>query len=129
MSADYTKVNFETDVENLAPKFGMEGFDARFAREPLGLSNSGVSRLRIDGGVRAPFGHRHAEQEEVYVVLAGSARLKLDDEIVDLEQWDAVRIAPDVMRALEAGPDGVDLLLMGAPNPRDVEMVPGWWSD
>jgi mannose-6-phosphate isomerase-like protein (cupin superfamily) len=128
--ADYTIVNFETDVEDMAPGFGLApDIEARFAREPLNLRNSGVSRMRIAPGFRTPFGHKHVVQEEVYVVLSGSARLKLDDEIVELAQWDAVRIAPEVMHCLEGGPEGAELILVGAPNPRDVEMVPGWWSD
>jgi mannose-6-phosphate isomerase-like protein (cupin superfamily) len=128
--SDYTVVNIEADVPNMAEQFGLsEGLEARFAREPLGLQNSGVSRMRIAPAFRTPFGHKHAQQEEVYVVLSGSARLKLDDEVVDLEQWDAVRIAPGVMHCLEGGRDGAELILVGAPNPRDVEMVPDWWSD
>jgi mannose-6-phosphate isomerase-like protein (cupin superfamily) len=127
--ADYTIVNFENDVPDMAPKAGIEGHDVRFAREPLGLRNSGVSRYRLEAGSRTPFGHRHGEQEEVYVVVSGSARLKLDDEIVDLKQWDAVRIPPETMRCLEGGPQGCELILVGAPNPRDAEMVQGWWSD
>ena len=128
--ADYTIVNFEADVEDMAPQFGLApNLEARFGREPLGLKNSGVSRMKVAPGFRTPFGHKHAEQEEVYVVLSGSARLKLDDEILELEQWDAVRIAPEVMRCVEGGPDGCELILIGAPNPRDVEMVPAWWSD
>jgi mannose-6-phosphate isomerase-like protein (cupin superfamily) len=130
MSADYTKVNFETDVEDMAPHGGLSPqVEARFAREPLGLQNSGVSRMRVQGGFRTPFGHKHGEQEEVYVVVSGSARLKLDDEVLDLGQWDAVRIAPGVMRCLEAGPDGCELVLVGAPAPRDTEMVANWWTD
>jgi mannose-6-phosphate isomerase-like protein (cupin superfamily) len=129
MAGNYTVVNFDSDVENLAPQFGIEGLDARFARETLELQNSGVSRMRVEGNVRTPFGHKHAEQEEVYVVTKGSARVKLDDEIVELKQWDAIRIAPDVMRCVESGPDGLEMVLVGAPNPRDVEMVPNWWTD
>jgi len=130
MSADYTKVNFETDVEDMAPHGGMApDVEAKFAREPLGLENSGVSRLRVKPGFRVPFGHTHETQEEVYVVVSGSAKLKLDDEVVELKQWDAIRIAPGVMRNLEAGSDGAELVLVGAPAPRDTEMVPNWWSD
>ena len=130
MSTDpYTIVNFE-DVDNPAPRFGMgDSMDTRFAREALGLQNSGVSRFRIGASFRTPFGHKHAEQEEVYVVLSGSARVKLDDDIVELKQWDALRIAPGVMRCVESGPDGCEMILVSAPNPRDTEMVPGWWSD
>ena len=130
LMADYTHVNFESDVEDMAPHGGLApNVEAKFAREPLGLQNSGVSRLRIAEGFRTPFGHTHSEQEEVYVIVSGSARLKLDDEILDLNQWDAVRIAPRVMRCLEGGPDGCELVLVGAPAPRDTEMVPNWWTD
>jgi mannose-6-phosphate isomerase-like protein (cupin superfamily) len=77
-----------------------------------------------------PFGHSHERQEEIYVLIGGSARLKLDDELLELEPWDAVRIAPDTTRNLEAGPDGAELLLFGAPNTGsgDVEMTPDWWT-
>jgi mannose-6-phosphate isomerase-like protein (cupin superfamily) len=81
-----------------------------------------------------PFGHRHEQQEEVYVVLSGSGRAKLDDEIVELEALDALRIAPHTMRGIEAGPDGIELLAIGAPNRGPVttdiaEQAMGWWSD
>jgi mannose-6-phosphate isomerase-like protein (cupin superfamily) len=134
MAGNYTVVNFDSDVENLAPQFGMEGLDARFARETLELQNSGVSRMRVEGNVRTPFGHKHAEQEEVYVVTKGSARVKLDDEIVELKQWDAVRVPPGSWRGYEAGPEGLEILVVGAPNlgddPReDVDGRRDWWAD
>jgi mannose-6-phosphate isomerase-like protein (cupin superfamily) len=127
----YTVVNFE-DVEDMAPKFGLApGLDSRFARVPLGLEKSGLSRFRVGPGFRTPFGHSHSEQEELYVVVSGTARVKLDDDVVDLKTWDAVRIGPGVMRALEGGPDGCEVLAFGAPNNEnsDMEMVPGWWTD
>jgi quercetin dioxygenase-like cupin family protein len=78
-----------------------------------------------------PFGHNHKEQEEVYVVAGGSGRLKLDDDVLELARWDAVRIAPEVMRALEAGADGLELIAFGAPATGlgDAEQEMGWWSD
>ena len=89
-----------------------------------------MSHMKLDPSFRMPFGHKHANQEEVYVVVKGSARIKVEDEIVELGEWDAIRIAKDTMRAVEAGPDGVEYLAFGAGNdPRDAEMVPGWWSD
>jgi mannose-6-phosphate isomerase-like protein (cupin superfamily) len=120
------------EVEDSAPKFGMSDvLEARFAREELRLENSGISYQRLQPSSRLPFGHKHSEQEELYVVVGGSGRIKLDDEIVDLRQWDAVRIAPGTMRNLEAGPDGLEVVLFGAPNDAnsDVEMVQGWWAD
>ncbi len=83
--ADYTKLNLRQDVEDMAPQFGFApNIEARYARKPLGLANSGASYFRIAPDFRLPFGHKHAEQEEVYVVLSGSARIKAGDEIVEL---------------------------------------------
>jgi mannose-6-phosphate isomerase-like protein (cupin superfamily) len=129
---DYTVINLKRDVEDMAPKFGLApGLESRFARVPLGLQNSGASYFKIAPGFRAPFGHSHSEQEEVYLVISGSARIKLDDEIVDLEQWDVLRIAPGVWRGMEGGANGAEVIAFGAPNTdnKDVEMQPGWWSD
>ena len=72
-----------------------------------------------------PFGHRHREQEEVYVVASGSGRAKLDDELIELAQWDVVRVAPSVIRAFEAGPDGLDMICVGGRRPkgRDTERL------
>ena len=131
MSA-YTHLNLKDDVEDSAQKFGMApAMEARFAREPLELEKSGVSYLRLAPGERAPFGHTHKEQEEVYVVVGGAGRIKLDDEIVDLRRWDALRIAPETMRNVEAGPEGIELLLFGAPNAGfgDAQTVDGWWTE
>ena len=130
--ADYTKLNLKQDVEDMALRWDLSpGLESRFARQPLGLRNSGFSYFRLAPGFRVPFGHRHGEQEELYVIAAGSARLKLDDDVLELAQWDAVRIPPGTIRGIEGGPDGAELLAFGAPNTdnKDVEMLPGWWSD
>ena len=130
--ADYTKLNLKQDVEDMAPRFQLSpGLESRFARTPLELENSGVSYYKIAPGFRMPFGHRHGEQEEVYIVIGGSARLALDDEVVELAQWDAVRIPVSTMRALEGGPDGAEVIAIGAPNNdnQDAEMVQGWWAE
>ncbi len=116
----------------MAPRFGLSpGLEARYARVPLELEQSGVSFFRIAPDFRTPFGHRHTEQEEVYVVLAGSGRIKVGDEVVDVGPWDAVRVAPRVMHTLEAGPEGLEYLAFGAPNTdnKDAEMVQDWWKD
>jgi mannose-6-phosphate isomerase-like protein (cupin superfamily) len=129
---DYTKLNLKQDVENMALKFGLSpGLESRFARAPLGLEESGVAYYRIAPGFRVPFGHSHGRQEEVYVIVSGNARIKLDDDIVELGQWDVVRIPPAITRALEGGPDGAEVLAFGAPSNenKDVELVPGWWED
>jgi mannose-6-phosphate isomerase-like protein (cupin superfamily) len=128
--SSYTKKNLR-EVENQAPKFGMpEEMDARFARTALGGETLGLSVMKLAPGFRIPFGHKHEGQEEVYVVVRGSARVKVEDEIVDLDQWDAIRFDKNTMRDVEAGPDGVEYLAFGAgEDPRDAEMVQGWWSD
>ncbi len=102
---------------------------AHFARKDLEATQCGVSLQRLKPNQRMPFGHQHEQQEEIYVIAAGSGRLKLDDEIVDVAQWDAVRVAPAVMRAFEAGPDGLDVVAFGAPGVPDSEQEMGWWSD
>jgi mannose-6-phosphate isomerase-like protein (cupin superfamily) len=129
--ADYTRVNLRSDVQDMAPKFGMEGIESRFARTNLELENSGLSYFRLEGGFRTPFGHTHSEQEEVYVVISGSARVALDDEVVEVAQWDAIRIPKGTMRGMEAGDDGAEILAVGAPNTdnKDAEMRPGWWPE
>jgi uncharacterized cupin superfamily protein len=129
--ADYTLKNLQ-DIEDQAPKFGHSpDMEARFGRKPLGLEQSGVSYLRLAPGFRVPFGHTHSRQEEVYVVVYGSGRVKLDDDVVELQEWDFVRIPAGVWRNAEAGPDGLALLLFGSPGEdnSDAEMTPGWWSD
>jgi uncharacterized cupin superfamily protein len=130
--AGYTKVNLKQDVDDQAPNFGLEGsIEARMARVPLELENAGISYQRLAPNFRLPFGHKHKQQEEVYVVVNGSARAKLDDEVVDLEPWDALRVHKDTMRSFEAGPEGAEVLAIGAPNtgPGDADMVQGWWTD
>lgn len=130
MSA-HTIVNLK-EVEDFAPKFGFApNLESRFARVPLELENSGLSYFKIAPDFRIPFGHSHSEQEEVYLVVSGSARVKLDDEVVELKAWDAVRIPAGTMRGLEAGPDGAEVLAFGAPdtNNGDIEMTQGWWTD
>lgn len=130
--AGHTVINLKKDVKDMAPEFGLSpGLESRFARQPLGLEQSGLSYFKLGAAFRTPFGHRHGEQEELYLVVAGSARVKLDDEVVELEQWDVVRIPAGTMRALEGGPDGAEVLAFSAPNNenKDVELEQGWWSD
>ena len=127
----YTKKNLREDVEDQAPKFDMPSeMEAHFGRTALGGETLGLSLMKLEPGFRIPFGHKHEGQEEVYVVVRGSARIKVEDEIVELGEWDAIRFDKDTMRAVEAGPDGVEYLAFGAgDDPRDAEMVANWWSD
>ena len=101
------------------------------ARVPLEMEQSGLSYQRLGPNFRVPFGHRHKTQEEVYVVVSGSVRVKLEDEIVELKQWDAVRVPKETTRGFEAGPDGVEIVAIGAPNtgPGDAEVEQNWWGD
>jgi quercetin dioxygenase-like cupin family protein len=127
----YTVKNMK-DIEDQAPKFGFApDLEARFATEALELEHTGLSYQRLAPNFRIPFGHTHPEQEEIYVLVSGSGRLKLDDEVIELRQWDVVRIPKGTMRNIEAGPDGAELLAVGAPRKgaNDAEMTPGWWTD
>lgn len=128
--SSYTKKNLR-EVENQAPKFDMPAeMDARFARSVLEGETLGLTLMKLAPNFRIPFGHKHEGQEEVYVVVRGSARIKVEDEIVELGEWDAIRFDKDTMRNVEAGPAGVEYLAFGAGgDPTDAEMVPGWWSD
>ena len=130
--SDYTHINLKEDVDDQAPNFGLSpNLESRMARVALGLENSGVSYIRIAPGFRIPFGHKHKQQEEVYVLVNGSARIKIDDEIRDMKQWDAVRLHRDTFRGFEAGDEGAEIIAIGAPNtgPGDADVVQDFWSD
>jgi mannose-6-phosphate isomerase-like protein (cupin superfamily) len=125
----YTLRNVK-DVDDSAPAFGMSpDVEARFARKALESRQVALSYQRLQPNVRMPFGHTHAAQEEIYIVLYGSGRAKLDDEIVELSQWDALRVDPETMRAIEAGAEGIAFLAVGGPigEGNDAEMVSDWW--
>jgi mannose-6-phosphate isomerase-like protein (cupin superfamily) len=129
--AGYTKVNLKEDVDDQAPNFGLSpNLEARMARVPLEMENAGVSYLRVGPNFRIPFGHKHKNQEEVYVLVSGSARMSIEDEVHELKQWDAVRVHKDTMRGFEGGPDGAEILAIGAPStgPGDADMVQDWWA-
>ncbi|TML40267.1 MAG: cupin domain-containing protein [Actinobacteria bacterium] len=129
--AGYTIQNLK-DVEDQAPNFGLSPqLEARMARVPLELENFGVSYQRLGPNFRVPFGHKHRNQEEVYLVVSGSMRAKVEDEVVELKQWDALRVHKDTMRGFEAGPEGAEIIAVGAPNtgPGDAEVEQDWGSD
>jgi quercetin dioxygenase-like cupin family protein len=129
--ADYTLLNLRTDVEDMAPQFQMgDGIEAHFARKPLGLQKSGMSYFRLGPDYTLPFGHTHSEQEEIYLVVSGTARVKLDEEELELGELDAIRIPPGTMRGMAAGPDGAELVAFGAPDTdnKDIDMVPGFYE-
>jgi quinol monooxygenase YgiN/quercetin dioxygenase-like cupin family protein len=123
----YTHLNLE-DVEDVAQRFGFaEQGEARFANRPLGATRTGVSHQRVRPGVRQAFGHRHQHAEEVFVVLAGGGRVKIDDEVRDVGPLDAIRIAPESARAFEAGPDGLELLVVGPHHAGDAVIDSSFW--
>src|SRR5438093_12683147 len=128
--AMYTKTNLRRDVENQAPNFGMPSeMEARFARTAIEGETLGLTLMTLAPGFRIPFGHKHANQEEVYVVVRGSARVKVDDEVVDLAEWDAIRFGKDTMRNMEAGPEGCEYLaFVAGDDPTCADIAPGLWS-
>jgi mannose-6-phosphate isomerase-like protein (cupin superfamily) len=129
MATPYTLKKL-TDIEDAAPKSGFGDIqEARFAKDALDTKDTGFSYHRLKAGQRQPFAHKHERAEEVYVVLAGSGRVKLDEEIVGLQTLDAIRVAPDVTRAFEAGPSGLDLIVFGPRCDGDGEILMGWWAD
>jgi mannose-6-phosphate isomerase-like protein (cupin superfamily) len=124
---DWTKKNFG-DLRDVSPHDAQVQW--RFAREALGSPELGVSRFTYDPGARMPWGHRHRVQEEVYVVVGGSGRAKLDDEVVELSMWDVLRVAPAVVRSFEAGSEGLDVICIGGRKPKggDTERFEGFWE-
>jgi mannose-6-phosphate isomerase-like protein (cupin superfamily) len=129
MASSHTRKKL-TEVKDSAPEFGLEADgEARFAKYDLDAEQTGVSHLRLKPGKRQPFGHRHEEAEEIYVVLAGSGRIKLDDEILEIQPLDAIRVAPNVVRAFEAGRGGIEVLAFGPRRDGDGELIQGWWSE
>ncbi|MET0817060.1 MAG: cupin domain-containing protein [Solirubrobacteraceae bacterium] len=124
---NWTRKNFNAVRDVSPPDVAIEW---RFARAALGSPELGVSRFTYEPGARMPWGHRHREQEELYVVVGGSGRAKLDDDVIELEAWDALRVAPEVIRSFEAGPDGLDVICIGGrkPDGPDSERFPDFWS-
>jgi mannose-6-phosphate isomerase-like protein (cupin superfamily) len=109
----------------------VDGLEGRFARKHLESRDLGISHWRYAPNLRSPASHRHGEQEEAYIVLSGSGRVRLGDEVRDVRQWDIVRVAPEVIRAFEAGPDGLEMIAVGGPRPEegDGEQVQDEWPE
>ena len=129
----FTHKNLRADLEDLGGNFdGAPGLEFRAATKALELEESGLTYQRVPPDYRFPYGHTHETQEEVYVVVGGGGRMAVDDAVVELRKWDAVRVPPGSWRGYEAGPEGLELLVIGAPhlgpNPRDdVEGTRDWW--
>ncbi len=134
-AVSFTLTNLREDPVDVGSNFdGAPGLEFRLVGTALELEQSGLSYQRIPADYRFPYGHTHKEQEEVFVVVGGSGRMKLDNEIVEVKKWDAVRVPPGTWRGYEAGPEGLEILVFGAPNlgenPReDVEGQRDWWAD
>lgn len=127
--SDFTIVNL-TEVDDSAPRFGYAEIGAaRFARASLDAEQVGVALHQLKPGRRQAFGHRHDQAEEVYVVISGSGRVRLDDEISAVSTHDAIRVAPQVTRGFEAGDDGLEILVFGQHFDNDGELVHDWWTD
>ena len=130
MSGEWTKANLR-DVEDKAPGFGMgELQSARFAHGPLGAQDTGVALMGVKPGKRQGFAHRHENAEEVYVILSGSGRMKLDEAIIEVGPLDAIRVSPGVARAFEAGDEGLEFLAFGPRHQGDGEILrEDFWAD
>lgn len=127
MAMGHRKVNLG-DVKDSAAERGIsEHQEARFPRSDLGAEQTGCNYLIVKPGQREAFAHRHRTAEEIYVVLGGSGRVKLDDDLVELGRLDAVRVSPGVVRTFEAGPDGLEVLVFGPRVESDGELVPDFW--
>jgi mannose-6-phosphate isomerase-like protein (cupin superfamily) len=109
---DYAIVNLK-EIEDSAGERapGME------ARKHIDSEHLGVTYIRYEAGVRSPMAHSHREQEEAYVVIGGSGRVRLGDEIREVRQWDVVRVSPATIRAFEAGADGLEIIAVGSDRP------------
>ena len=117
----FAKVNLLEVEDSVAGR--VDGLEGRFGRKHLDSRDLGVSLFRYAPGLRSPMAHSHREQEEAYVVVAGSGRILLDNETEDLRTWDVVRVAPEVVRAFEAGSDGLDIIAIGGPKPAEGDGV------
>ena len=129
MPEAFTKVSLSA-VDDAAPGNGFgDRWEARVARDALAAERTGVTYFRLLPGKRSPFMHRHTDAEEIYVVLSGSGRVKLGDELLDVAPLDCIRVAPRTARAFEAGDDGLEFLAVGAHHPGDGELVEDPWID
>jgi mannose-6-phosphate isomerase-like protein (cupin superfamily) len=128
--SEYKIVNLK-EVEDQAPNFGLSPeLEARFARVALEAELVGLTYQRLAPNFRVPFGHKHKTQEEVYIVVSGSLRVKLEDGIKELGPWDAIRLSKDTVRGFEAGAEGAEVIAIGAPGgPGDAEVIDDFWAD
>jgi quercetin dioxygenase-like cupin family protein len=129
MTTNHATINLD-DVKDMAPDYGMGDLcEARFVRKDLGAEGLGMANYKMKPGQRVGFGHSHAETEEIYVVISGSGRFKIEDELVEVGERDVVYCGKDTMREWEGGPDGMELLAFGHHVEGDATMEQGWWTD
>jgi mannose-6-phosphate isomerase-like protein (cupin superfamily) len=120
----YTIKNLR-DVEDRAVGGGFsETQESRFARADLAAEQTGLAHHFVKPGKRQSFAHRHHAAEEISLVISGSGRVKIDDEVLEIGPLDAIRIAPDAARAFEAGPEGLEFVVFGPHHERDGELLP-----
>jgi mannose-6-phosphate isomerase-like protein (cupin superfamily) len=122
-TVDYTIKNLK-QVEDAAVEAGItDSLEARFAHEDLDADRSGISYQVVKAGQRQPFAHKHGEMEEIYVVISGTGRVKLDDKVEDVSPLDAIRVGPSVVRAFQAGDEDLELLAFSPRAAGDAEIV------
>jgi mannose-6-phosphate isomerase-like protein (cupin superfamily) len=128
--ANYIHKNSKQDIPDVAAD-RPEDIEARFGRSALEARQVGVSYFRYGPNFRGGIGHHHEVQEEAYVVVGGSGRMKIDDDIIELRRWDVVRVGPEAMRGFQAGPDGLELIAVGGERPPDGdgEIQRDWWTE
>ena len=127
---EYSHLNLKDDVENMSERFGLApNMEVHFGRNALGVEGGGFSYQKLAPNFRPPIAHRHTTHEEAYVVVAGSGRVKIEDEVRDLRQWDAVRLPARTARAFEAGADGMELIAIGFGEGGEAEMLENFWGD
>lgn len=127
--SDHTKITIDEIADSADAVGAGDRQESRFATGPLGLAGVGLAVHRLRPGKRQSFGHRHQKAEEVCLVLSGSGRVRLDDDLVELAARDVVRIGPAVARRFEAGPDGMEFIVFGPHIPKDGELLPDFWAD
>lgn len=125
---NHAKINLRAVSDSAAEHGLSKTQEARFPRNDLGAEKTGLNFLTVKPLQREAFAHRHEKAEEIYVVLTGSGQVKLDDDLVELQQLDAVRVGPGVARSFEAGPDGLEVLIFGPHVDGDSEMVDDFWD-
>ena len=111
------------------PSLRLNGHIRELQTKPLEAEDTGLALIKIQPGQRQPFAHKHKQAEEIYVVLSGAGTIKLDDEVVEVTPMDAIRMAPDVGRSLEAGPEGLEVIAFGPRHEDDVEMLKEFWEE